>query len=376
MPTDLGDDEGKKGCNGIYVQGVNAASLGDADIQRFNIQEYQEGIHLVECDNVRSYVSLFEKGGKNDGATATRLTGCTASCGNYQHTIITEAGHEGGVASFQDAASGVTRGDMANSILFIKAGTNYPTESRFITKQSTPQNSFNDYPDSLSPKSTANLSIGLFRNNNYFDESGTATDSDFDVFDEDNSGTNPNWGQNLSFSGWSSLFPYSGTVTENNFSADELNVDPMFVSVSGRDYRTQNPVLESSGVAWMQPSDVIVDAFGNTLSNTVPPVGYAVNLNPALPTLTTPYTTKSNDIRESVSEDLRTNWSGAVNYAVTGLPEGLTSSNGVVTGTAEYAQESEVRVVGSNAVGSVVSNKFKWTIGNEVERNGYGGSST
>jgi len=79
------------------------------------------------------------------------------------------------------------------------------------------------------------------------------------------------------------------------------------------------------------------------------------------PTLTTAYTDQSNLIGSTANIDLTTNYENATTFTVTGLPTGLSSANGVVTGTVTApAGPFTVTVVASNGSFSDTPQTFIW----------------
>jgi len=81
------------------------------------------------------------------------------------------------------------------------------------------------------------------------------------------------------------------------------------------------------------------------------------------PTLTTPYSDQSNLITSTANIDLTTNYDNASTFTVTGLPAGLSSANGVVTGTVTApAGPFTVTVVASSGSFADVPQAFTWNV--------------
>jgi hypothetical protein len=79
------------------------------------------------------------------------------------------------------------------------------------------------------------------------------------------------------------------------------------------------------------------------------------------PTLTTPYSDQSNLITSTANIDLTTNYVNASTFTVTGLPAGLSSANGVVTGTVTApAGVYTVTVVATNGSLGDTPQTFTW----------------
>lgn len=370
MTQDLGP-VGLKGIDGIYVDGVNAAAIGDADIHRFDFEGCNSEVTFNLCDNVRSYVWKSEKGSKLLGAFANRLFGCTDTCGHFQYTVIAEEGFEHGNTSVQSSGGTVGRGESANALFFVKSGADYASGSRSINKQGDTSIAFSDSPTNLNPVADNLNDIGLWRNNNYFLSGGLLNIADCDVYAVDASATHPVWGLNRGIgfdagdapaSDWTTDYLYSGSLTADAFNVGETNIDPVILDEANGPYIPTNQALASSGVAWMQPGDIILDANNVQISNTSPGIGFlALEFSPVLEA---GYADLINLNTDVVSVDLKPNITGATSYTVTFdavIPSGLSETDAVVSGTVTTPTGTAIcTVVGSNSFGSV-TDIFQWT---------------